>query len=99
VAGTEPWDDRGEDFIMGIGGMVSGERLHQVKVGVRVASWTGIFCWLVLGVLSGRPVAAVAPVAQILVALRIIGFSMVLVILALGIIAGPSQVFRKDFWR
>jgi hypothetical protein len=79
--------------------VLSDQRLHQVKIGVRVASWTGILCWLALGILGGRPSAAVAPVAQILVGLRIVGFSMVLVILALGIIAGPAQVFRKDFWR
>lgn len=78
--------------------MVTGERLRQVKIGMRVASWTGILCWLALGVLGGRPSAAVAPVAQILVGLRIIGFAMVLAILALGIMAGPGQVFRKDFW-
>jgi hypothetical protein len=79
--------------------MVSGQRLHQVKIGVRIASWTGILCWLALSLLAGRPSAAFAPVAQIIIALRIVGFSMVLVILALGIIAGPTQVFRKDFWR
>jgi len=79
--------------------VLSAERLHQVKIGVRVASWTGIFCWLALGLIAGRPSAAFSPVAQIVIGLRIIGFSMVLVILALGIIAGPAQVFRKDFWR
>jgi hypothetical protein len=79
--------------------VLSARRLQQVKIGMRVASWTGILCWLALGVLGGRPAAAVPPVAQILVGLRIIGFSMVLVILALGIVAGPGQVFRKDFWQ
>jgi hypothetical protein len=79
--------------------MMSKARLQQIKIGVRVASWTGIFCWLALGFIAGRPSAAVSPVAQIVIGLRIIGFSMVLVILALGMIAGPAQVFRKDFWR